>query len=326
MKRFNKILCVVDPDKDFDSAVVQTVKIAKDHQADVTFVAVVSVSRSWRLTAFLKKEESTEDQRDLLEIKREAIESRISAIAPSVKPNIEVVSGIGFIEIIKFVIHQGHDLVVKCAEDSDWLNRLFESEDMHILRKCPCPVLMLKPGQNDSFRNILATVDVNEDFDEAEMGRVQEQLNKQVLEYSAAFALPELSYLHIGSAWDAYAEDYYRSGAFARLPEDKVNQYVELVRRDCTDKLNLLVKEMDSMFGKDLMQFLLPRVHLVKGRPAKELPLMADSNDIDLIVMGTVGRVGIPGLFIGNTAESILEQVKCSVLAIKPDGFKTPVK
>jgi nucleotide-binding universal stress UspA family protein len=47
---------------------------------------------------------------------------------------------------------------------------------------------------------------------------------------------------------------------------------------------------------------------------------------IDLIVMGTVGRTGIPGFLIGNTAETVLRQVNCSVLAVKPEGFVTPVK
>ncbi len=40
--------------------------------------------------------------------------------------------------------------------------------------------------------------------------------------------------------------------------------------------------------------------------------------------MGTVGRGGIPGLSIGNTAEAILDQLQCSVLAMKAPGFKTP--
>jgi len=46
----------------------------------------------------------------------------------------------------------------------------------------------------------------------------------------------------------------------------------------------------------------------------------------DLVVMGTVARTGISGLIIGNTAEAILDQLTCSVLAIKPPGVKTPVK
>jgi len=40
--------------------------------------------------------------------------------------------------------------------------------------------------------------------------------------------------------------------------------------------------------------------------------------------MGTVGRSGIKGFFMGNTAEKILNNINCSVLAIKPHGWKTP--
>ena len=42
--------------------------------------------------------------------------------------------------------------------------------------------------------------------------------------------------------------------------------------------------------------------------------------------MGTVSRTGLPGLFMGNTAETILQSVSCSVLVVKPEGFGTPVK
>jgi nucleotide-binding universal stress UspA family protein len=42
--------------------------------------------------------------------------------------------------------------------------------------------------------------------------------------------------------------------------------------------------------------------------------------------IGTVSRTGIPGLFIANTAEKILYRVDCSVLAVKTDGFTSPVE
>jgi nucleotide-binding universal stress UspA family protein len=38
-----------------------------------------------------------------------------------------------------------------------------------------------------------------------------------------------------------------------------------------------------------------------------------------------VARTGLPGFFIGNTAETIISQLDCSLLAVKPPGFKTPV-
>ena len=46
---------------------------------------------------------------------------------------------------------------------------------------------------------------------------------------------------------------------------------------------------------------------------------------MDLIVMGTIVRTGVAGALMGNTAEHVLDQVECSVLTIKPDGFISPV-
>ncbi len=325
MKRFKSILCIIEPEKRSEAAVIQSVRIASEHQADLTFASVFGADQSWRGIPFFKKK-LAEDLNEITQKKRSEIESWLSKFMASREISVEIYSGIGFIEIIKSAINNHHDLVIKCAEDNDWINRLLGSEDMHLIRKCPCPVLMLKPGQIDNFRNILATVDVNDDSSESEQGCVQDKLNMEVLEYSAALCLPELIELHVGSVWEPYAEDFFRYGAFTSLSEDKVDSYVEQIRRECADKLDALLRDFGNRLGEGAAQYLLPRRHLVKGAPAREIPLIADKYDIDLIVMGTVGRTGIPGLFIGNTAESILEQAKCSVLAIKPEGFKTPVE
>ena len=50
-----------------------------------------------------------------------------------------------------------------------------------------------------------------------------------------------------------------------------------------------------------------------------------ERHDVELLVMGTVGRAGVLGLITGNTAERLLPQIPCSVLAVKPTGFKSPV-
>lgn len=42
--------------------------------------------------------------------------------------------------------------------------------------------------------------------------------------------------------------------------------------------------------------------------------------------MGTVGRTGLNGLIMGNTAETLLRSLRCSVLAVKPEGFVSPVR
>lgn len=53
---------------------------------------------------------------------------------------------------------------------------------------------------------------------------------------------------------------------------------------------------------------------------------LAEQVPADRIVMGTLGRVGIPGFFVGNTAEEVLQTSRASVLAVKPAGFVSPVR
>jgi nucleotide-binding universal stress UspA family protein len=64
----------------------------------------------------------------------------------------------------------------------------------------------------------------------------------------------------------------------------------------------------------------------MKGKPGDVIPSLAHQKHVELIIMGTIARTGIPGFFIGNTAEKTLVKVDCSVLAVKPKSFSTPVK
>ena len=77
--------------------------------------------------------------------------------------------------------------------------------------------------------------------------------------------------------------------------------------------------------GQNTLEYIKPHTHLLKGWPRDEIPAFAKKVKADLVVMGTVARTGIPGFFMGNTAETILNKLDCSVLAIKPFDFKTPV-
>lgn len=55
------------------------------------------------------------------------------------------------------------------------------------------------------------------------------------------------------------------------------------------------------------------------------VPGLATELAVDLVVMGTVSRIGIPGQLVGNTAEVILNNPACPVAAVEPPGFATPV-
>ena len=89
---------------------------------------------------------------------------------------------------------------------------------------------------------------------------------------------------------------------------------------------NLHRERLDALLADYRLEPDKQRVHLAKGEAGEVIPRLAREREADLVVMGTVARTGIPGFFMGNTAERILSRVDCSVLAVKPEGFVTPVK
>ena len=55
------------------------------------------------------------------------------------------------------------------------------------------------------------------------------------------------------------------------------------------------------------------------------MPHVAEDVDAELVVMGTRGRNGISAALIGNTAEHVMDNINCDLLAIKPENFESPI-
>jgi len=62
-----------------------------------------------------------------------------------------------------------------------------------------------------------------------------------------------------------------------------------------------------------------------EGLPEDVIPELAEQLDAELVVLGTVGRTGFSAALIGNTAEHVIDSVNCDLLAVKPDGYKSPL-
>lgn len=56
---------------------------------------------------------------------------------------------------------------------------------------------------------------------------------------------------------------------------------------------------------------------LFEGHPANELTRYAEENEMDIIVMGTLGRTGIDWLLLGSVAENVVHHSKVSVMVIR---------
>lgn len=56
---------------------------------------------------------------------------------------------------------------------------------------------------------------------------------------------------------------------------------------------------------------------ILEGNPADEIVNFAEKNDIDLIVMGTLGKTGIKRFLLGSVAENVVRHSKKAVLVVR---------
>lgn len=66
-------------------------------------------------------------------------------------------------------------------------------------------------------------------------------------------------------------------------------------------------------------------IRLEEGTPSATIYRVIQGPSTEMVVMGTVARSGVSGLLTGNTAETLLPWIPCSLLALKPQGFRSPV-
>ena len=319
MKRFSNVLLVVDELTDYMAALKRGVTLARSNQASLTVCAIVDTVPSEMQMGVI-----TVTPREVLDIavteKREWLHDTVKSVAADgVSLDTNILIGKPFIAMIQQVLRNDHDLIIKCADvDRGLKGILFSSTDMHLMRKCPCPVWVIKPTERHTYRRILAAVD--QDPEEP----VKDVLNRQILEMSTSLALAEHGEAHIVHAWSVFGESLLRSHSwdFSEAEFDAMVEEEAIARKRW---LGNLVKSYSPSAHTNTADGLDIHLHVIKGHAQHVVPELARDLKVDLVVMGTVARTGIAGFFMGNTAEDILTQLDCSVLTIKPPGFVSPV-
>lgn len=322
MQHFKNILCVIDPDRSNNALIERAVTLAETNHASLTLACHLQLDRA--ALSFFTQEQGEEFKHRL----EQEETARMSALADPYRQRVDIettlLGGVPFLSIIYDVLRHGRDLVMKVPATPDWVETLFGSDDMHLLRKCPCPVWMLTPDTPPAFKRILVCIDVDPEENTAASEADQKAINSRLLQIATSVTHSEKAQLHIAHVWDAAFESLKYS-ALLKISEDEIDTYVQNTMQGQQEKLERLLSEFSSEGNGGLIDRLHPRIHLVRGVPSKVIPDLARTMKIDLIVMGTVGRTGIPGFIMGNTAETILSDIHCSVLAIKPPSFKSPV-
>lgn len=323
MQRFKNLLFVADIDAN-DEVFDHAVDLA--HQNDARLTAIIA-AKPLPTDQYL-----SQPARQLISRERSAKATasleRLSERA-SGKLSLETVfvEERPFLAIIRDVLQNRRDLVIKQTGGMKKpITRLFGTTDMHLLRKCPCPVWFIKPDTDLRRDTVMACVDLDEEdatpSDCPNNGMTP--LNQTILEIASSLALKTNREFHIVHAWDAIAEDLMRSRR-SGLSTVEVDQYVHHAQTQHERWLERLVTAAKFQIGNNRHAVVEMHRHAERGPPRYVIPALVSELGVNVLVMGTVARVGIPGLFIGNTAEAILNAIDCSVLAVKPPGFVSPV-
>lgn len=223
-----------------------------------------------------------------------------------------VMRGKAFLEITQHVLKHGNDLVIIAAEaPGGFRDLLFGSTTLHLMRKCPCPVWVLKPGESSQFKRILAAVDIHP-FDDEENA-----VSHKVLQLATSLSVMDEAELHVVHGWDVAGTD--AQALQSELPDKN--------RKDLVLKhLRRAENRLEGILAPYRERYTGIQAHVNRGEPWQVITAAERAQNIDLIIMGTIGRSNIPGFFIGTTAETVLRQVNCSVLTVKPEQFVSPIK
>ena len=311
MRRFKSILLVADGSEGEKSVLARAVRLASANSAKLTLFAALDAEgyqfndQETRSAIEAINKANLEDRRKELEsLRQEAISEH-----PQLTIDVAVETGSMAVSVILAVLLNHHDLVMKAAGEitGKW-KRLFGTGDRKLMRKCPCPVWIAKPSSEAHFRRILAAVDLDPTEPDTE------SLARRIMELATSLATGGGGELHVVHVWRLAAETALRGRQIDTTDVDKIVQGIEASYRS----------ELDRLLGP--YPYDKRTVHLIKGQAGDVIPDLAERLEVDLVVIGTVGRAGVPGLLIGNTAEEILNAVDCSVLTLKPEGFETPIQ
>lgn len=306
MEYIKQILVIVDPTASEHPAIAKAAVLAEKFRARIElFVCDTRSAREMRLAAHVRTrpgEPFPVNIKALLETLAAPLRSRGLDITTECAHADALHVG-----LIDRTRHSSADLVIKDTHHHSLAQRTFlTNTDWQLIRGCPAPLLLTKNTQWAEVPRIFAAVDPGHVNDKPQM------LDHWIVEHAALLAQRLEGELHVVHVYLPLAIVGAATAgnpplAAAVTPEDLAVE--EANRRELVEALL-----SDYQLGPE-------RIHLEVGGPAQVLPRAAESLHADVLTMGAIARSGLKRIFIGSTAEDVLERLPCDALIVKPPSF-----
>lgn len=303
MLDINHILVVLDNEHPEQIALDRALWLARSLEADLTLLTNTYEAYC--------EDDSSLDQETRTRVKQALIdksEKWLNSFLPEGENSINISAEVHWQKhlhdaVIESMRHKDFDLVIKGTQPHSLLDRIFTHTDWNLLRHCPAPVMLVKSAKPWTHNRVLASVD-------ATSGDTGHQIiNDNILSFAEHLSDHFDTDLHLANSYPLVAV------AFAMVPEvtapDDIQKYItEQHEEACAALARKYNIQPDH-------------VHIGEGDADTVIAGIAKDIDADVVVVGTVGREGIAGVLIGNTAELLVDKVACDVIVIKPsDGVK----
>ena len=207
-------------------------------------------------------------------------------------------------DIIKSARDYKADFVFKSVRQHAPLKRMFyTSTDWNLIRMCPTALLLVRDQGTVRGKPVIASVNIDDEDPE------HQELNRIVLAQANALAEVLGAKVHLIYAYGP-----------AVVMGDGADPMAYQIAKDKHDAEFKKAKALASVNN-----VLASNTKLREGTPATIVTEYGEEISAGIIVLGTVARNGASGLFIGNTAESMLEKTHRDMFVIKLKSFVSPV-
>ena len=297
MKAYSNIIAAIDFTPSCRNALREAVRLAAASQASLTAVHVMDEFLAHELKRALSTDQAS-IRADWQERLRKFVEE-----ADLGTPQIEIEVRIGhpFAELSEACqVHQADLLVMGVKGSRNDPDRVGVIATKCV-RKAPVDVLLVREDACGPFKHLATCVDFSDN------SRKAVRIALQLAEQDGA----SLDCLHVYQSALAMSLDY--GGIVTPMPMGTDPQALEAWKQDLETFLEPLKAERPQV---PVLGIVLERVNIREA-----ILEHVQETHADMVVLGTRGKTGLRELLIGTTAEKIVANAPCSILAVKPEGF-----
>ena len=132
-------------------------------------------------------------------------------------------------------------------------------------------------------------------------------------QYDASLTIFHVLEIRTGYVYDL--SNYLGAEKWEELKISHDEETLRTIETRLTDFCDEVAAEDDSC------RFIVDAVVVKRGNPVEEIVLQAESEDFDIVVMGTHGHKPLADMMMGSTARRVLRRCKKPVLAVRlPEG------